>query len=345
MYEATIALGLAACEASLENLAITGEDHFRRMTEGTFTSLGGPVIFDEMTGTRVPSSALYKVTNFVKESFRDEETGSTMVRFNQPITDLFLDGVWSSQQDYLFNDGTTMLPIDFPLPMEEEQINLPMVIGLPVAALVLLGILIFLFYEHKRKENDSVWKVGRDELKFSDPPEVIGRGTFGLVLLAEYRGTQVAVKRVIPKRDGKTKKIDDLAGTMDDISDTRSTRSGTEPSSNIGMRSGTGMKSGVGFKSGTASSMGTKSSIGTKSGWLGMTSSALVTQLGLGSMVQRKNEATSWNKMKQEFMEEMRYLSKLRHPCVTTVMGKQFLRSIAVQKEYDESILTVVLLS
>ena len=25
--------------------------------------------------------------------------------------------------------------------------------------------------------------------------------------------------------------------------------------------------------------------------------------------------------MKQDFVEEMQYLSKLRHPCVTTIMG------------------------
>jgi len=37
-----------------------------------------------------------------------------------------------------------------------------------------------------------------DELKFDEPPEIIGRGTFGLVLKAEYRGTEVAVKRVMP---------------------------------------------------------------------------------------------------------------------------------------------------
>lgn len=42
-----------------------------------------------------------------------------------------------------------------------------------------------------------------DELKFDDPPSILGRGTFGLVLLAEYRGTQVAVKRVIPPKSWK----------------------------------------------------------------------------------------------------------------------------------------------
>ena len=35
----------------------------------------------------------------------------------------------------------------------------------------------------------------------------------------------------------------------------------------------------------------------------------------------KQSEAARWKKMKKEFLEEMRYLSKLRHPCITTVMG------------------------
>jgi hypothetical protein len=42
-------------------------------------------------------------------------------------------------------------------------------------------------------------------LYFGDPPEIFGRGTFGLVLLAEYRGTQVTVKRAITPRTHKNK--------------------------------------------------------------------------------------------------------------------------------------------
>lgn len=44
------------------------------------------------------------------------------------------------------------------------------------------------------------WQISSDKLTFKDPPQILGRGTFGQVLLAEYRGTHVAVKRVIPPR-------------------------------------------------------------------------------------------------------------------------------------------------
>lgn len=54
--------------------------------------------------------------------------------------------------------------------------------------------------ENKRKANDTMWNVKKEELNFEEPAQVLGQGTFGLVLLANYRGTQVAVKRVIPPR-------------------------------------------------------------------------------------------------------------------------------------------------
>jgi Protein tyrosine and serine/threonine kinase/ABC transporter, phosphonate, periplasmic substrate-binding protein len=63
---------------------------------------------------------------------------------------------------------------------------------------IILGSILLWYVDFKRRQADSVWIVKKKELKFHDPPEVVGRGTFGLVLLAEYRGTQVAVKRVIP---------------------------------------------------------------------------------------------------------------------------------------------------
>ena len=39
-------------------------------------------------------------------------------------------------------------------------------------------------------ENDTLWTVKHEELKFSSPPEVAGRGTFGLVLLAGMFGSK-----------------------------------------------------------------------------------------------------------------------------------------------------------
>jgi hypothetical protein len=44
--------------------------------------------------------------------------------------------------------------------------------------------------------------------------------------------------------------------------------------------------------------------------------------LSFGGAATKKNKrAPTLKQLKEEFMSEMRYLSKLRHPCVTTVMG------------------------
>jgi serine/threonine protein kinase len=50
-----------------------------------------------------------------------------------------------------------------------------------------------------------MWQVNHEELHFSHPVEVIGQGAFGVVLLAEYRGTKVAIKRVLPFQEKHTK--------------------------------------------------------------------------------------------------------------------------------------------
>jgi len=101
------------------------------------------------------------------------------------------------------------------------KILLPSIL-VPLFILMLVGV--YLYVELKRKQADSVWAVLPDELEFDDPPEIIGRGTFGLVLLAEYRGTEVAVKRVIPPRvqkqsrrkSQKAEKMVSLLGEGDD---------------------------------------------------------------------------------------------------------------------------------
>ena len=54
--------------------------------------------------------------------------------------------------------------------------------------------------KEKAQPGRCKWSVDFKELRFDEPPEIIGRGTFGLVLLANYRGTEVAVKRVLPSK-------------------------------------------------------------------------------------------------------------------------------------------------
>eukprot|EP00240_Pyramimonas_obovata_P000077 CAMPEP_0118924910 /NCGR_PEP_ID=MMETSP1169-20130426/2840_1 /TAXON_ID=36882 /ORGANISM="Pyramimonas obovata, Strain CCMP722" /LENGTH=1153 /DNA_ID=CAMNT_0006866059 /DNA_START=133 /DNA_END=3590 /DNA_ORIENTATION=- len=66
------------------------------------------------------------------------------------------------------------------------------VVGVVVAAAVAVVLL-------RKKKEDTSWQILLEEIDFGSPPVVLGRGTFGQVLRAEFRGTDVAVKRVLPK--------------------------------------------------------------------------------------------------------------------------------------------------
>jgi hypothetical protein len=258
----------------------------------------------------------------------------------------------SCDEAYMVTSGPNenMVYIIVTAPEMAEAGNIALAIGLPIALAAVLALSIFLFYEQKRKQNDSVWIVKKEELKFAEPPEIIGRGTFGLVLLGEYRGTRVAVKRVIPARGKKGKAgMGSGSGTtgsgtgMESGSDRSDTNSGlnnvgtnsSSGSNNIGMKSGSSYvgtisesnkvkkKTSSGYNVGNTSWGNMSFGLGGKSGF----SSALSSILGVGSSSISRNDnrardRATWRKMRSEFLEEMRYLSKLRHPCVTTVMGK-----------------------
>jgi hypothetical protein len=69
-------------------------------------------------------------------------------------------------------------------------------VSIPSILLFLVGV--YFYVELKQKQADSLWLIKPAEIRFGEPPVILGRGTFGMVVQGEYRGTQVAVKRVIP---------------------------------------------------------------------------------------------------------------------------------------------------
>jgi serine/threonine protein kinase len=58
----------------------------------------------------------------------------------------------------------------------------------------------YFYSQWRNNKNDQMWQLNVDEIHFDDPVEVIGQGSFGVVVLAEYRGSKVAIKRAV--RDG-----------------------------------------------------------------------------------------------------------------------------------------------
>lgn len=328
-YEAAIALGLSACQSiedtENEALFLNGTRHYEQFKKIEFEGISGRVALDPLTGTRLPETTLYRVANFNPVPV-DDETPDGEQQFNTVLTHVFLNSEWQVRADYIFNDGTTNLPADLAPPPDE---NTGLLIGVACGAtafLLLAAALVWcLIREHKRKSNDSVWTVQKHELVFGDPPEILGRGQFGLVLSAEYRGTKVAVKRAIPPKRKNKKPLNG--------SESSSGKNGTEVRKSLFDVDSEALVGGdpssthgdhTGDHSGTSSGptrSGTNSTIEKEPGTTSWSNMGVLSGLAKS----RKNSVASDNynyrKMRDDFVEEMRYLSRLRHPCITTVMG------------------------
>ncbi|CAJ1961059.1 unnamed protein product [Cylindrotheca closterium] len=214
-------------------------------------------------------------------------------------------------------------------------------------AVVILAQFFFCYVRWRRKKNDEVWQVNHEELHFNHPVEIIGQGAFGVVLLAEYRGTKVAIKRVLPMQKvksrsgsmsmGKGQETNQDTSEEDVENQADSKSSPAVEDSSLGARRGS-LTSGSRTSSNELDflgglSIGNKKTLlrrlfpylfpdetsrynlnvlGTASG--GSTTTKSVLRMCLPHC----DEAT---RRQNEFMAEMRLLSRLRHPCITTVMG------------------------
>mmetsp|Transcript_12125 Transcript_12125/g.35439 ORF Transcript_12125/g.35439 Transcript_12125/m.35439 type:complete len:990 (-) Transcript_12125:254-3223(-) len=122
LYDATIALGLAGCQATATNANGVGQyfggaEQFKTMVNLEFDGASGTVEFDNITGTRTPESAIFSVQNFIDLDYGYEEPNgsiSSTVQLKSVLTDIFTSGEWSNIEPYRFSDGTTVIPSDLP---------------------------------------------------------------------------------------------------------------------------------------------------------------------------------------------------------------------------------------
>lgn len=70
-------------------------------------------------------------------------------------------------------------------------------IVISIFAVLLVSMCGLCYLRYQRAKNDALWMIEIDELQFDDPVEVVGQGSFGVVLCAQYRGTKVAIKRAL----------------------------------------------------------------------------------------------------------------------------------------------------
>jgi hypothetical protein len=133
LYDATIALGLAACNATRDGQFFNGTTHFESFKTTTFEGASGTNVYDKKTGTRVASSARFTLLNFV-----EDESEKGKIRLKTVETDVFEGGKWIQVEQLVFNDGTTVAPPDLPDAHEDYNIGAALRgIGLGMAGLIL----------------------------------------------------------------------------------------------------------------------------------------------------------------------------------------------------------------
>ncbi len=137
LYEATIALGLAACSAVDGDLKLDGKEHFNKMVNTVFQGINEYVVFDPITGSKDPTYTLYKVTNYVDQPASEDG----MVRFAESVTHLYREGAWEELSPFVFNDGSNKIPSDIPLVILENEV---VHVGVRVSVLVLCGMVVIL---------------------------------------------------------------------------------------------------------------------------------------------------------------------------------------------------------
>jgi guanylate cyclase len=210
---------------------------------------------------------------------------------------------------------------------------------LPITALAI--VLVYLYIKSKRKQADSVWQIEPEELVFQEPPKVLGRGSFGLVLLGDYRGTQVAVKQVLPPKDqvsgnrnhgGKIGKHEGSGKKPESPIDHEDLETGMQSAVDVVFDSAVEKLSVTYSENATSTNPTNPSQEGSSNSLPDDFGYKTATNFSLAAGQYSKNNSKSSNsfslkqgwwysRMQNDFIEEMRYLSKLRHPCITTVMG------------------------
>ena len=182
-----------------------------------------------------------------------------------------------------------------------------------VGALLVVALCVLLYRQQRLSVKNSLWKIKEEELIYDQPVVVLGKGSFGEVVLADYRGTKVAVKALRPNLlakcwnstvgNAKVNEDDPEAGL--DTSDEKSS-AGDEPSNTAGsVCSGSSVYSSIVMPAGGYEPSSTKSVTRTKGKW------SLA-----GGWFSREGDT------KDEFVKEIRMLSQLpEHRNIVCVMG------------------------
>jgi hypothetical protein len=131
VYEAVIALGLAACDTANDTFPFDGHNHYNHLKTIEFEGLSGRVQFDRETGSRDPATTMFAVTNYVSQTAENDQISFAPAIHYQSLSKWRMDRTQAPS-----NDNSTNPPADIP-PVEPLQNFL--LDGLHIGTLVMVG--------------------------------------------------------------------------------------------------------------------------------------------------------------------------------------------------------------
>eukprot|EP00526_Cylindrotheca_closterium_P003152 CAMPEP_0113602524 /NCGR_PEP_ID=MMETSP0017_2-20120614/800_1 /TAXON_ID=2856 /ORGANISM="Cylindrotheca closterium" /LENGTH=1434 /DNA_ID=CAMNT_0000510873 /DNA_START=21 /DNA_END=4322 /DNA_ORIENTATION=- /assembly_acc=CAM_ASM_000147 len=186
----------------------------------------------------------------------------------------------------------------------DECVSLTIFLPVVILSLIaVIGIIAFFYLRYKKRQLDSFWLIDTVDLTFDDPPVCVGEGKFGLILLADYRGTQVAVKRVLPprrKKNNRRRKTKKPYTYKDTVPTDSAASNGSYDASNFD-RGNPGLEE---HRRGENHLVGKDGVFAWKE-----------------RRLSKRDAELEYERVKKEFILEIRYLAKMRHPNICTVMG------------------------
>ena len=255
--------------------------------------------------------------------YDDTQTATVRVTFDSPVDETIIlvgNEVISCDSAFMLGDPKNHIVY---ISVKTEETRLGLAIGLPLLATFLIFIILvaMLLVRKRSRQEEAYWEVDKNELSFYMPPQILGRGAFGLVLLADYRGTKVAVKRVLPAArhnkdstevtDSPPKQLErDIESNEGDASS--EVESWKEVPAKLVDQKNSPQKLSFAYLPSLFSSA---------SSWNFTDGQRVGRKRRVFKSTIGSEETLNRRRLKQEFITEMQHLSKLRHPCITTVMG------------------------